>query len=406
MEEVTSSEAKDIKVPSYPVLLFTCCAVAGACYFGSFMRVPVIPLYARSFGADAFQVGMINAAFLLMAGIVSLPLGILSDRLGRKLLITTGLAFAAGSSFLLSFSTSTVQLVAIHLLLGLSLGMFGPTMMSYVADITPATHLGRAYGWYTLALNSGMSVGPAVGGVVAEWLGFRSVFALSGAVILLVFWMTLFFLPRARHVLINRPARRDTRALMKDLSRNAPLLSCWLATLGSCFAVGMYTTFVPLFAVEQGMDPGEIGLIFATQALFNALSRIPFGRLSDSVARRSDLVVAGLLCLTGAVASFGIASSMLAFLLCAAGLGISIGIAYTAIGALISEVVEADSRGLAMGGYNSCIYLGMMLSSLVMGALVGDLGYSNCFFIVALTNLVTTGIFYLGMRESGVVSRS
>ena len=75
------------------------------------------------------------------------------------------------------------------------------------------------------------------------------------------------------------------------------------------------------------MNPGQIGLIFATQALFNALSRIPFGWLSDTVARRSDLVVVGLFGLTGAVASFGIASGMVAFILSAAGLGISIGIA-------------------------------------------------------------------------------
>ncbi len=97
---------------------------------------------------------------------------------------------------------------------------------------------------------------------------------------------------------------------------------------------------------------------------------------------------------------------MLAFILCAAGLGISIGIAYTAIGALIPEVVKPDSRGLAMGGYNSCIYLGMMLSSLGMGALVGDLGYRNCFFIVALTNLVTTGLFYLMMSKVGMGRRA
>jgi len=73
-----------------------------------------------------FQVGTINAAFLLMAGIVSLPLGLLSDRLGRKLLIVTGLALASCSSFLLSFSSSTIQLVAIHLLLGVSLGCLVP----------------------------------------------------------------------------------------------------------------------------------------------------------------------------------------------------------------------------------------------------------------------------------------
>lgn len=74
------------------------------------------------------------------------------------------------------------------------------------------------------------------------------------------------------------------------------------------------------------------------------------------------------------------------------------GIAFTAIGALIPEVVSADSRGLAMGGYNSSIYIGMMLSSLVMGTFAGELGFRNCFLIVALANVVTTGLFGHVMR--------
>jgi MFS transporter, DHA1 family, multidrug resistance protein len=402
MDEYRGDTTSRVTIPSYGMLLFICCAVTCACYFGSYMRIPVVPLYARSLGADAFEVGLINSAFLFMAGLVSLPLGIVSDRFGRKLLILAGLALSSCSSFLLYFSTSTFQMVGIYLLFGVSLAMFAPTMMSYVADVTPASHLGRAYGWYTTALYGGMSVGPATGGLLAEWMGFRPVFVLSGVVILLVFWMAFFFLPRARHVVINRPPKRDTMAVMKDLSKNTPLLACWLVTLGGCFALGMFVTFVPLHANEQGLKSGHIGLIFATQAVFNAVSRIPFGRLSDKVARRSNLVVVGLLGLTAAIAGFGIASSMAEFAVCAAGLGVSMGIAFTGVGALIPEVVSADSRGLAMGGYNSSIYIGMMLSSLLMGAISGDIGFKYCFFIVALTNLVTTGLFHLVMSNSAV----
>ena len=397
-DESLSDTTEKPAVPSYGALLFICCGITGACYVGSYMRVPVVPLYASSLGADAFQVGLINAAFLFTAGVVSLPLGLLSDRIGRKFLILGGLLLSAGSSFLLSFSTSAFQMVAIYLIFGLGLAMFAPTMMSYVADITPATHLGRAYGWYTTALYGGMSVGPAVGGMVAEWVGYRPLFTVSGLVILLVFGIAFCFLPRARHVVPKRPPERDTREAMKDLSRNAPLLACWLVTLGGCFALGMFVTFVPLHAQEQGVTAGEIGLIFAVQAAFNALSRIPFGRLSDKVARRSRFVVVGLLGVSAAIAGFGMASSMPLFLLCGAGLGVSMGIAFTAIGALIPEVVSADSRGLAMGGYNSSIYIGMMLSSLVMGALAGELGFRDCFFIVALANAVTTGLFGHAMR--------
>jgi MFS family permease len=210
----------------------------------------------------------------------------------------------------------------------------------------------------------------------------------------------LLFLPRARYVALQHTQKRDSFTLLIDLSRNTRLLGCWLVTLGGCFALGMFVTFVPLHASEQGMNAGEIGFIFAAQAATNALSRIPFGRLSDKVAKRSNLVVMGLFGLSTAVAGFGIASSVFDFVLCAIGLGISMGIAFTSVGALIPEVVAADSRGLAMGGYNSCIYLGMMLSSLVMGALAGHLGLNNCFYLVAAANAVTTWIFLLIMNNS------
>jgi MFS transporter, DHA1 family, multidrug resistance protein len=77
------------------------------------------------------------------------------------------------------------------------------------------------------------------------------------------------------------------------------------------------------------------------------------------------------------------------------------GVAFTAVGALIPEVVGAGSRGLAMGGYNSSIYIGMMLSSLAMGALAGSLGFRNCFYLVALANAATTGLFHFIMSRSG-----
>ena len=71
------------------------------------------------------------------------------------------------------------------------------------------------------------------------------------------------------------------------------------------------------------------------------------------------------------------------------------GLAFTAVGALIAEVVEPGVRGVAMGGYNSCIYLGMMLGSLVMGAVIRSTGYPHAFFIVSSINLAVTAVFTL-----------
>jgi MFS transporter, DHA1 family, multidrug resistance protein len=384
---------------NYKSLIFLCCTISFCFYFGSYMRIPVVPLFAQSLGANTVEIGLINSSFLLTAGILSIPLGILSDRFGKKLLILCGLLLSSSSCFLLYFSTTPLQMVWIYLLFGMGLAAFAPTMMSLVADLSPATHLGRAYGWYTMALYGGMSIGPAVGGLMAVKLGFEPVFLFAGFFILLVCFLVFSFLPGARHVLISKPKQRVTVSSVIHLLQNRPLLACWLVTLGACFGLGMFVTFVPLHAGAQGMSVSSIGFIFGVQAVTNALSRIPFGWLSDRVAERSTLVVFGLLGFAVCIAGFGMASSFPAFVLCAAGMGVSMGVAFTAIGALISELVPPESRGLAMGGYNSAIYIGMMLSSGSMGVVIRMTGFQRGFLIASAINLIFTGIYYLALSS-------
>ena len=385
-------------VPSYSTLLFICCGVAFGGYLGSHMRIPVVPLYARSLGADAVLVGIINSAFLLMAALLSLPLGMMSDRLGRKRLACIGALILSATSFLLYFSKTPWQMVWIYLFFGIGLAAFGPTMMSLVADISPITHLGRSYGWYTTALYTSMSLGPALGGFVAKELGFVQVFLISGVLVFITFWLILMYLPRARHILSNRAKNTDP-AGATELWQNHPLMGCWLVTLGGCFGLGMFVTFFPLHAQNQGLHVAEIGLVFAVQGLWNGLCRIPFGYLSDRVARRGTLVIVGLLGYSGAMVGFALSTTLFHFLLTATLLGISMGLAFTSVGALIAEVVDQESRGLAMGGYNTCIYFGMMLSSALMGGIIQKIGFENSFHLTGLINFLLIGFFYLFMKN-------
>ena len=385
--------------PSYGTLLFISCGVAFIGYLGSYMRLPVIPLYARSIGADTVQIGIINSAFLLIAGIMSLPLGILSDRFGRKLFASLGLIVLSVTSFLLYFSKTPMQIMWIYLLFGAGLAAFGPTMMSFVADFSPRTHLGRSYGWYTTAIYTSMSLGPAIGGFIAQQRGFLQVFLISGMIIFLSFWVVVLFLPPTHLVIADRPKKRKPSIIVRELLKNRPLLSCWLVTFGGCFALGMFVTFLPLHAQNQSLTVWQIGLVFAVQGLANALSRIPFGHLSDKVANRSTLVVIGFIGFAASMAGFAISKSIIHFVTFAIAFGVSMGLAFTSVGALIAEVVSLESRGLAMGGYNTCIYFGMMASSASMGGIIRKIGFEGGFFITAVINLFLVGFFYLLMKE-------
>lgn len=390
----------------YARLLFWCCAVAFCCYVGSYMRIPVVPLYARSLGASTVQVGMINSAFLLMAGLLSFPLGMLSDRLGRKLLAAAGASILACSSFLLCFSRTPVQMFWIYIFFGLGLAAFGPTTMSLVVDFSPPTHLGRSYGWYTTALYTGMSFGPALGGYTAQARGYSFVFLIAGIVLLLALFGLILFLPSPAKLLPSRPkARGNMAATAQQLLRNRPLLGCWLATVGGCFGLGMFITFLPLHARNTQLTLSQIGLVFAVQGIVNALSRIPFGHLSDRVPRRGDLVLIGSVGFSISMIGFGISRAPWQFILFAIVLGSSMGLAFTSVGALIAEVVPANSRGLAMGGYNACIYLGMTLNAVLMGAVIERFGFTYGFFLTALVNLLLAGVFYALVRSFAVEMR-
>jgi MFS transporter, DHA1 family, multidrug resistance protein len=389
--------------PSPGRLLLTACCISFVCFLGSYMRIPIVPLLATSLGADAAQVGMINGAFMLVAGALSIPSGLISDRLGRRVPLLGGLVLLSASSFLLFWSRSPLQMGLVYLLFGLGLSAFSPTLMSYVADFTPPEVLGRAYGWYTMALYGGMTLGPAAGGLVGAELGLRQVFLVSGTLIFAMFFVALVGLPG------SKPEHHDRRPLLpalKSLSRNRSLTACLAGTLGGCLGFGMFVTFMPLYIRSLGMGTREVGAVFAIQSLANALSRLPSGKLYDRVRDKRMLVIGGLFVFSLALVAFDFCHTLWSLMAAAGFMGVSMGIAFTVIGAMIADVVPREQRGLAMGCYNTSVYAGMMLSSVGMGQVIRVKGFSAGFLLSGLAVFAVMFLFRALYQGSGTATPS
>ncbi len=377
-----------------PFLLL--CLIGFAAFFSSYLRIPVMPLFAVTLGAGPAQVGAINGAFMLTAGLLSIPAGLLADRTGRKLPIVAGLIATAASSLLVTLCHQPGQIAAAYILFGAGLAAFAPGMLSLVADVMPSNLLGQAYGWYTTAIYTAMTLGPASGGYLAKTLGLRQVFLVSGSLLAAVALLAMLALPRSpsRH-------KADLQTVLAgslELLQNRRLLACLLATTGSCIGFGVFLTFLPLYASLHGYDPGQVGLLFAAQAVTNVAGRIPIGKLADRFDRRR-LVTAGLFCLAVALAALGQAEQLSQLVVCAVVMGVGMALTFTAIGALIAELVPPLQRGLAMGMYNSCIYLGMMCGSTVMGVALKRIGYPMGFAAAGSVALVALVLFYVVMRK-------
>lgn len=369
-----------------PFLLL--CLIGFIALFGSYLRTPVMPLYAASLGADSAQVGIINGAFMLTAGLLSIPAGLLADRIGRKIPVVAGCFAITISSLLIPLCHLPLQMAAAYILFGAGLAAFSPGMLSLVADVTPPDKFGKAYSWYTTAGYFAMTVGPATGGFLAKSLGLREVFFVSGGLSVAATLLAVMTLPEGipRH-------KSDLRSIWGsslELLRNRFLQACLIATVGSCMGIGVFLTFLPLFAVSHGFDSSQIGIVFAAQALANVVCRIPIGFVADKIDRRW-IVATGLLLLALSLGALGQTVHLRDMVLCATVLGVGMALIYTAVGALIAEQVPPLQRGLAMGMYHSCVFLGMMSGSTAMGIVLKMISYRYCYAItggMALLSLV------------------
>ncbi|TLM98919.1 MFS transporter, partial [bacterium] len=152
------------------------CLIGFLTFFCSYMRIPVLPLFAVSLGAGPAQVGLINGVFMLTTGVLSIPGGLLADRFGRRQLAVGGILAAAVSSLLVAHCSTPSQVAAVYVLFGIALAAFVPSMLSQVADALPPERLGQAYGWYTTAVYAAITLGPASGGLFGKAVGLRQVF--------------------------------------------------------------------------------------------------------------------------------------------------------------------------------------------------------------------------------------
>jgi len=377
-----------------PFLLL--CLIGFAAFFSSYLRIPVMPLFAAALGAGPAQVGVINGAFMLTAGLLSIPAGLCADRFGRRVLIIAGLIATALSALLVTVCHVPGEMMAAYVLFGIGMAAFAPGMLSLVADVMPVQQLGLAYGWYTTAIYIAMTLGPASGGFLAKEFGLRQVFLVSGGLQLAVALLALLLLPQGppRHKTDLRSALTGSIILL----RNNKLLACLLATVVSCIGFGVFLTFLPLYAAKLGYDPAQVGLVFAAQAVTNVVGRVPIGSLADRVDRRW-LVSAGLVCLAAALFALGQVAALSQLLACSVGIGVGMALTFTAIGALIAELVPPLQRGLSMGMYNSSIYLGMMCGSTLMGMVLQRIGYSLGFAAAGVVALVALGLFLTMFRE-------
>jgi EmrB/QacA subfamily drug resistance transporter len=145
-------------------------------FMGSAVNL-ALPTIGREFNADAIELGWVISSFILSSAIFLLPLGRLADIIGRKRVFSYGILLFTVSTFAIIFSWNIKVLIFLRTVQGISSAMIFGTSLAIITSVYKPGERGRAMGINITSTYLGLSLGPVIGGLLTQYLGWKSIFA-------------------------------------------------------------------------------------------------------------------------------------------------------------------------------------------------------------------------------------
>ena len=158
------------------VLLVTTFAAFLAPFLSSAVNL-ALPAIGKDLHANAISLGWVVSSYILSTAIFLMPFGRLGDIVGRKKVFFLGILLFTISTFLIIFSHSILSLIILRLFQGLSSAMIFGTSLAIITSVYQPGERGKAMGINITATYLGLSCGPVIGGLLTQYLGWRSIFA-------------------------------------------------------------------------------------------------------------------------------------------------------------------------------------------------------------------------------------
>jgi MFS family permease len=354
--------------------LLMVCVATGIIMLGQGAIVPVLPLYAEDFEVSATMVGATISVFGLARVLLNLPAGILSDRVGRQVMLVGGAAITSIGYFLSALAGDIWQLLTFRFVAGAGSALFMTSAMTLVTDISTTENRGRMLSYYQGSLLLGVSIGPALGGLVAELFGLRAPFIVVGMLAAVCVLWALRERPAPVTHVTSVPEAVDEQRQPVPIAALLTNLGFTLASLVT-FAIfftrtGSRQSVLALFGNESlGLTAGALGAIFAMMALLNLAAIGPSGVWSDRYGRKAVIVPSALVASAGLVL-FAFTDSIAVFIIAAIVTGIGTGLGGSAPAAYAADVVPAEARGVGMGLYRTYGDVGFVLGPVLLGWII------------------------------------
>ncbi|MCD6483626.1 MAG: MFS transporter [Candidatus Odinarchaeota archaeon] len=374
----------------------------------------------------AFQMTVLMAAFMLARSMLARYFGRLSDSVGRKRVVTTGLALYTLLSFMYALSTNWLELLAVRSVQGVASAMVWPVAEAMLTDSVPWNERGKYMGWYMTFSNVSFFAGPVLGAYLYKFAIFYLTNDVFLALIFPFYVMTvisfvgflLSFLtietvlsPQkilSRKTLLKKPPEPNIK-LPPMINRSIKVL--YILGLANGVAMGFVAPISSVFVIQYiTSDPAAMGWLSTVAGIAGFIVNYPSGRLSDRFGRRK-LVITGQLASRTATFLVPFVRTFDQLVGVYSLRSMAFNISSPPFRALQADLVPKRLRGKVFGTVQSMFNLGAALAPIggilyqisnswhfdILGYWVPGVAVS--FWFSALIGLVATILFILYVKE-------
>jgi len=345
------------------------CVMTFLVAMGYSIIVPVLPLYARDFGASNMEIGAVIAGFALTRTAFNIPAGIFSGKVGSKKSMLLGLIFVGVTSAIIGLARNYETILIARTSAGVGSAFYVTSSVTYMAELTSKGKRGRFMSVYDGVGMVGSTIGPAIGGVLVFWGGRNLPFLAYACFLFVAAAIVQLLLPETT----QKPQRQFPSYLdMKRTYGDRSFLSVNTSTFMYGFVLtSIQFTIIPLFAVGNvGLNSLQIGGLFTVLSLAELVTFIPIGSLSDRVGRK-PFMISSLMASAVVLIFMSRTSTPIEFSLAMGLLGFGSGLAGP-MDAWISDLAPPDKLGVAIGLYRTLNDIGVVTGPIFLTALIAQ----------------------------------
>jgi MFS family permease len=358
------------------------------------MVLPFLVLYlTRELGFSAARAGATLSVYGF-GSLVSAPLsGRLTDRIGPLPVMRASLALTAVLLFIYPYVESFPLLVAVTFIWAVAADSFRPASMVLIADVVEPERLKSAYALYRLAINVGMSIGPAAAGFIAAnaigWIFIAdAVTSLAAAIVLVVTAFNVVHTPSKEEY-----SSSPFKLLVLDDRRMTLFLGASML-----FGIMFYQIDgpLPLFLVQDlHQSPAFYGLLFSLNTVLIVLMEVPLNAATSHWAHWRALALGAFLTALGS-GMFGFASGAPFVIVAMVVWTFGEMMFFPQAAAFVAEIAPQHRRGQYMGAYALAFGLGFVIAPWAGTASYARFGgkalWIGVFFVGLVSTLILTRV--------------